>query len=80
MKQSLLYDWKHNLKPFGRGGAIKPLHYIGGKGPLTDLNNELMTSVFVEQTLALPRSAKDYGGLTDGHNCTRQHTLTAILI
>ena len=46
--------WKHLLQPFGRGGAEKPFeeeHLIA----------ERMTTVFVEQPLALPGSAKKSG-------------------
>ena len=48
---SLFYDWKSNLKPFGRGGFL-------GRKRMNQLVNQSVTEVFVEQPLALPGSAK----------------------
>ena len=54
MQHSLFYDWKPHLKKCGRGGAIKPWEEKG------DL---MITTVFVEQLLASPRSASSLGHL-----------------
>ena len=51
MRHSIFYDWKHHFKLLGRGGVLKPWEEKG------DSLSELMTTVFEEQRLALPRSA-----------------------
>ena len=48
MQHSLLYDWKHHLKPFVLGGANKLWRTKG------HTLNQLMTTMFVGQPLALP--------------------------
>ena len=45
-------DWKHHLKPFGQGCAVK-----AGEEK-DELANESMTTLFVGQPLDFPRSAK----------------------
>ena len=52
MQHSLLYDWKHHLKPFGLGGAVKPEEEEDQR------LIESITTLFVERPLALPGSAK----------------------
>ena len=52
VKHSLLYDWKYHLQPLGRDGAIQPLKEKGDL--VTNLINEWITTVFVEQPLASP--------------------------
>ena len=59
MQYSLFYDWKHYIKPFGLGSAVKPKGHIGSP---TERVTELMTTVFFEQPLASPGSAKYYVG------------------
>ena len=52
---SPFYDWKHHLQPLWRGSAVKIFAQR-----ISDSMNEWITKVFVEQPLALPRSAKNY--------------------
>ena len=47
----------HHLKPFGLGTAVQPGEDM--EDTIAELMNELMKTVFVEQSLALPRSVKD---------------------
>ena len=56
MTYSILY-WKSYLKPFGPGGAVKLWEEKDDR--LTDLINQLITKLFIEQSLALPGSAKN---------------------
>ena len=51
MHHSLFYGWKHQLQPFGLGGAVKPGEEEGQQ------INQLITLVSLEQLLALPGSA-----------------------
>ena len=57
MQHSLFYDWKHQLKPFGRGGTVNPGEEKGHLLTYLKSINESVTMVFVEQPLALPKSA-----------------------
>ena len=53
MQQTLFYDWVRYILLFGLGGAMKEAeidHY---------LFSDLITTVFVEQTLASPGSANN---------------------
>ena len=50
---SLFNDWWRNLLPFGLGAAVK-----AGRRALSELIDHLITTVFVEQSLASPGSAK----------------------
>ena len=47
---SVFYDWKHLLKPFQFGGAVKLREKDGDL--LNKWMNDLLTKVFVEQPLA----------------------------
>ena len=49
---SLFYAWRHHSKPFGLGGTVKLLRTKGDN--LTESLSQWMTTLFVEQTLALP--------------------------
>ena len=49
----LFYDWKHHIKPFGLGGAVKPMKKKGdGQTDQIDLRRAL----FVEQPHGCARS------------------------
>ena len=54
MQQSIFHDQRHNSKPFGLGGTIKPGKEMG-HGP-----TKIMTTLFVEKPLALPESSKKF--------------------
>ena len=50
LQHNIFYDWKHHLKPFVLGGALKPWEE-------DDQANKSMRAVFVEPPLSSPRSA-----------------------
>ena len=60
LQHGVLYNWLLNFLPFVLGGALKSADEEDDSG--SNLMNYWITTAFVEQPLAMPRSAKkNYG-------------------
>ena len=61
VQNSILYDWLHHFLPCWLGGTVNKLQVNGDSINEEEKNYKIITLVFSEQPLALPRSAINIG-------------------